>query len=235
MGMLGKFKPDEVSFSQPRYKNILSCFFSRSSLLREDSSITIWAPDRVYLHSDIRHVFICFKFTLGRVECHCRADEQGQMWEEEEHFGSGGRMLRPSICCPPTLYIQDNVLGSLPLLHNKKQSKHECAEVQNCVGEDIWTCSDVVVLLVANMVKSPSSTCVVHTCLCGCGEISLLFTLPGNLLKDTQAASRWQPCCCFCKDHACLVFSGKFMAGSCKSAADATPLLMASAILSSQR
>lgn len=33
-------------------------------------------------------------------------------------------------------------------------------------------------------------------CLCWYGEISLLFTAPGNL-KDTEAASRWQPHCVF--------------------------------------
>lgn len=35
---------------------------------------------------------------------------------------------------------QDNVPGSFSLLHNKKQSKQECAEVQKCVGEAVWTC-----------------------------------------------------------------------------------------------
>lgn len=69
-------------------------------------------------------------------------------------------MLRPSICCPPTLHIQDKALVSLHLLHNKKQSKQQRAEVQACVGEALLLLDHAVHL---------------QGFVCGCGEIWLLF------------------------------------------------------------
>lgn len=66
-------------------------------------------------------------------------------------------------------------------------------------------------------------------CLCWYGEISLLFTAPGNL-KDTEQHHVGNPIVCFCKVHLCFVFWGTLMAGEDESAAGATPLVMASSL-----
>lgn len=173
-------------------------FFSRFSLLREGFSAT----NLVYLRFWHQTCFYLLGLHVGKGWISLPRWWTGQMWEEEEYFGSGGRMLRPSICCPPTLYIQDNALGLLHLLDNQKNSKHG-----DTAGGDVWARSDVVVLLTANIAKPPSSTCRVVSVDVG------RYRCCSHCLKTSSRTPRQRhvdhPVDVLAKDHACLVFSGE--------------------------
>lgn len=192
-------------------KHPFMSFCSRSSLLRGSFSWTNWAPDIAYLHAYIRRLFIGLNVIValmnrGRRERRRRRDTLGVV---EECWG------RPSAVLP------------LFTSRTRRWDHFTCYITRNNPNSSVLRSRPVWEKLFL-FLTLPSTCRVVSVAVGRYGCCS-----HPNLLKDTEAAS--PACCCFCKDLACLVFSGTLMAASWESAADATALLITSSILSSQR
>lgn len=171
----------------------------------------------VYHSSDVRQGL------SGCIGCHSHADERGKMWQEE-HFGSGGGMLN-AVVLP--LFSSRTVLGSFHRGYITRNIWNKSMFSSRTGGRRKYfhrfqyrhhTCSQHRHLIAVHLLG----------CLCWYGEISL-FTAPGNL-KDTEAASRWQPHCVFLQTSSVFCLLGMLLAGEDESAAGATPLLMTSSL-----
>lgn len=124
------------------------------------------------------------------------------MWQEE-HFGSGGGILN-AVVLP--LFLSRTLLGSFLRGYITRNIWNKSMFSSRTGGRRKYfhrfqcrhhACSQHRHLIAVHLLG----------CLCWYGEISLLLTAPGNL-KDTEAASCWQPHCVFLQSSSVFCLLG---------------------------